>query len=123
MERLEKIFFQLLLVLLAVFGVLVAMLYVVAIAQIAQAEQIEPEIELTTTTVIVHWYDSEQELQNALGWDDTAGYSECEFRPDFNTSFCELWLVRPTSTDDAYNFDTIGHEFYHALTGDFHDGN
>jgi len=87
------------------------------------AEQIEPEIERTTTTVIVHWYDSEQELQNALGWDDTAGYSECEFRPDFNTSFCELWLVRPTDTEDSYNFDTIGHEFYHALTGDFHNGN
>lgn len=80
--------------------------------------KIEPELNLTTTTVLVHWYESEQELQLSLGDDTIAGFSECELRPDFNTSFCELWLVRP-ATD--YDFDTIGHEFYHALSGQFHD--
>ena len=114
MERLDKKVFWTLIVycLIGIIGSL--------FIKPSNAEQIEPEAELTTATVIVHWFDTEEELQTELGWDDTAGYSECEFRPDFNTSFCELWLVRPVSTEDYYNFDTIGHEFYHALAGDFH---
>ncbi len=91
------------------------------------AEEIEPEFHLQSTTVIVHWYDSQKELAEALSHyteydeSETDGYSECESRPDFNMSFCKLWLVKPTDTEDYYNFDTIGHEFYHALAGDFHD--
>jgi len=77
--------------------------------------------DVNSTYVIVNWFDSEKELQRALNDDTLAGLSECEMRPDFNTSFCELWLVRPTDSKDEYNFDTIGHEFYHAIVGDFHE--
>jgi hypothetical protein len=80
----------------------------------------QEEFDITTTTLIVHWYDSELELQDALDDSEIAGVSECEWRPDFNTSFCELWLVTPTDSTDKYNFDTIGHELYHALKGEFH---
>jgi len=83
--------------------------------------KIESEYNITTTTILVHWYNSEQELQLSLGHRGIAGFSECELRPDFNTSFCELWLVRPIDANDYYSFDTIGHEFYHALAGGFHD--
>ncbi len=92
----------------------------VAFALLADAAPIETEFDLRTTTIIVNWFDSEAELQLALDDDELAGLSECEWRPDFNISFCELWLVRPVDTEDAYNFDTIGHEFYHAVTGSFH---
>lgn len=76
---------------------------------------------LGSTYVIVNWFTSEKALQIALGDDDLAGLSNCDLRPDFNTSFCELWLVIPTTQYDEYAFDTIGHEFYHALVGDFHE--
>lgn len=77
--------------------------------------------DITGTHVIVNWYDTERELQDALSDDTLAGLSECEHRPLFNTSFCELWLVRPEDYSDEYNYDTIGHEFYHAVKGDFHE--
>ncbi len=77
--------------------------------------------DITGTHVIVNWYDTEQELNEALDDDTLAGLAECEYRPRFNTSFCELWLVRPTSPEDTYNYDTIGHEFYHTVIGDFHE--
>ena len=83
---------------------------------------IEPEFDHSSTTIIVHWYDTEIELQVDLDDYELAGLSECEHRPDFDTSFCELWLVEPTDLDDGYNFDTIGHECYHAFKGSFHDG-
>lgn len=73
-----------------------------------------------STYVIVNWYDTEQELQYALDDDELAGLSNCEHRPDFNTSFCELWLVLPEHYQDEYAFDTIGHEFYHAIKGNWH---
>lgn len=81
----------------------------------------EVNVDLTTTTLLINWFDTEQELQNALNDNSIAGFSECELRPDFNTSFCELWLVYPHDATDNYAYDTIGHELYHALKGDFHD--
>ena len=84
-------------------------------------DRIEAEFNITTATIIVHWFDSEKELQLATQYNDIAGVSECEWRPDFNISFCELWLVRPNSLQDDYDFDTIGHEIYHTLAGEFHD--
>lgn len=89
------------------------------LAWLSEEPRISPKsYDLASTYVIVNWFDSEKELQTALQDYSIAGLSDCEMRPDFNTSFCELWLVRPKS---EYDFDTIGHEFYHALVGDFHD--
>jgi hypothetical protein len=76
--------------------------------------------DITTSTIIVNWYKTEAELQAAMGDDTLAGLADCDWRPDFNVSFCELWLVEPEHSDDYYNYDTIGHEVYHALKGDFH---
>lgn len=83
--------------------------------------KIEGEYNLTTTTILVHWYDSEQELQLSIGRRGIAGFTECEMRPDFNTSFCEMWLVEPIHNCDDYAFDTIGHELFHAFRGQFHE--
>ena len=93
-----------------------------------QAEDIKPEYDITTTTIIVNWYDSLEELQADLPIEGNIwGLSNCEFRPEFNISFCELWLVRPTEetewtdTPEQEAWKTIGHEFFHALAGDFHE--
>jgi len=126
MERLTKIFKNLepldlpewLMIITIFFCIFGACIYAEAAIP---PKQIEPEFNITTTTILVHWFDSEKELQERTGYDDIAGISECEWRPDFNISFCEFWLVTPKSLDDEYNFDTIGHEFYHALAGAFHN--
>lgn len=91
----------------------------------------EENFDITTVSAIVNWYDSEAELMEAVGDYSAAGWSQCEYRPEFNISFCEFWLVRPKLQyadidyvcieSDGYNFDTIGHEFYHAFIGDFHE--
>ncbi len=90
----------------------------------------EENYNITAASVIVNWYDSEEELMQAVGEYSAAGWSQCEYRPEFNISFCEFWLVRPKLQyadidyvcveSDGYNFDTIGHEFYHAFIGDHH---
>ncbi len=90
----------------------------------------EENYDITAASVIVNWYDSEKELMDAVGDYSAAGWSQCEYRPEFNISFCEFWLVRPKLAyadsdyvcveSDGYNFDTIGHEFYHAFIGDHH---
>lgn len=82
--------------------------------------EVPNNFNITSTSVVVNWFESELDLQAEVGDFEIAGLSQCEYRPEFNHSFCELWLVRPLHLDDAYAFDTIGHEFYHALVGDFH---
>ncbi len=86
----------------------------------AHAEEINPEFDITATSIIVNWFDSELELQDALDDAEIAGMAECEYRPEFNISFCELWLVRPIASDEYFEFDSFGHEFYHAFDGAFH---
>ncbi len=91
------------------------------------AEPINEEFDLTATTIIVNWFDSELELQDALDDAEIAGLAECEYRPEFNISFCEFWLVQPTELDEwTEDFEqdkwkSIGHEFYHAVKGAFHN--
>lgn len=108
---------------LIIYWVMLALTSIIVSLAALSAEpenDIKPEFNITTTTVLVHWYDSEQELQLSLGDPNLAGFTECELRPDFNTSFCEMWVVTPIDLKDYYAFDTIGHEFYHTLAGDFH---
>jgi len=101
------------------FGIGIILILIIALMPPKEAFNFEPHThDITGTHVIVNWYETETELQTALDDFELAGLSECEFRPEFNTSFCELWLVRPTND---YDFDTIGHEFYHTVAGDWHD--
>lgn len=85
------------------------------------------EFNITSGSYVVNWFKTELDLQTELGEPDTGGMAECEWRPEFNHSFCEFWLVEPTELDtwtDDFEQDvwkTIGHEFYHATKGDFHE--
>ncbi len=103
-------------------GIVMLILNLCGVSLAAKPEdKINPEYNITTTTLIVHWYKTEEQLQESLQDYEIAGITECEMRPDFNTSFCEMWLVTPVDLADYYSFDTIGHELYHALAGDFHE--
>jgi len=102
-------------------------LILLLLALSVSAEEITPEYDITITSIIVNWYDSADELRAALPDEGRiSGFSECEYRPEFNMSFCELWMVRPTEltewtdTGEQEKWKTIGHEFYHALSGEFH---
>lgn len=100
------------------------LIYLLMFSIVALGQVLANELEhynITTTTIMVHWYDTEADLQFSLRENNIAGATECEYRPDFNTSFCEMWLVRPKDEIDEYNHDTMGHELRHALVGDFHD--
>ena len=103
------------------------LLLLLGIANNTLAEEVNAEFDITSTAIIVNWFDTEAELQDALEDYEIGGLSECEWRPDSNISFCELWLVRPIELDtwtediEQDKWKTIGHEFYHALAGSFHD--
>lgn len=112
-----------------------------------EVEKIEPEFNITSATITLNWFDTEEELQAEVqrleneyceeypeecpdgpdDYSDTAGLSECDWQPEENYSWCEMWLVRPTELDIwTENFEqdvwkTIGHEFYHTSAGEFHD--
>ena len=81
-------------------------LILLLLALSVQAEEMTPEFDLTTTTIIVNWFDTEEELQAELyklekelciespkeckrayliDFSHISAMSECEFREDFNT--------------------------------------
>ena len=84
------------------------------------AEPIVPEFDITVSTVIVHWFDSEMDLQEYFVDTELIGAAHCEYQEQHNVSLCDLYLVRPESLEDVYNLDTIGHELLHAFYGSYH---
>ena len=96
------------------------------LAYVSYAAEPVPEYDITSTSIIVNWFDTVEELEAALDDDRYAGMAACEYFPKFNHSFCELWLVRPieldtwTDDDEQDKWKTIGHEFYHTVAGEFH---
>ena len=87
----------------------------------------QTEFNITSGSYVVNWFETELDLQAELGEFETGGMAICEWRPEFNHSFCEFWLVEPTELDTwTQDFEqdvwkTIGHEFYHATKGTFHN--
>lgn len=83
-----------------------------------------PEFEVQNVGITVHWYDSKEEMQDDLGDlfpdRDYSAASQCEKKPEFNISYCDIYVVRPTMVDDNATL-SIGHEVLHGLIGDFHD--
>lgn len=81
---------------------------------------IEAEYESDSLLITVNWYDSIEELQEAIGEEDTEAISECEVHPDRDIGWCEIWVVRPTKVLGDPNMDALGHEVLHGLWGDYH---
>lgn len=107
-----------------------------------ETEEINAEFDITTTSIMMHWFDTEKELRievqrledeyceeneiKCVDYSDVAALTECDWRPEVNHSFCEMWLVRPTQLDE-WTFDkendkwlVLGHEFYHVGAGLYH---
>ncbi len=92
------------------------------------AESIIPEHWNHNLLIKVSWYDTTEELQEALtartgvDFSDTEAYSLCEvhYEDGDDIGFCELWLVRPDEVDD-YHTTSVGHEVLHGLLGDYHE--
>ena len=91
-----------------------------------EAQTLPTEFNITSGSYVVNWFETEADLQAELGDFTIGGLSECEWRPEFNHSFCEFWLVEPTELDtwtqdlEQDVWKTVGHEFYHATKGTFH---
>ena len=119
MERLKKLVSDIFLGLVVTFVILYVLVCFNRICK--AAEPIRPEFDITVTTTIVHWFDTEMELQEYLGEPETIGMASCEWKEAQNISLCDLYLVRPTDLEDVYNLDSIGHEFLHAFYGAYHN--
>lgn len=82
------------------------------------------EFEVQNVGITVHWYDTKAQMQDDLGDlfpdRDYSAASQCEKKPEFNISYCDIYVVRPTMVDDNATL-SIGHEVLHGLIGDFHD--
>ena len=81
-------------------------------------------MESTVIVVSLHLYDDHEALNKEhveIHGDDTevAGWSDCEHQPEQNVAFCDIYVLRP---EYVYGdgMDTIGHEFWHGVAGDFH---
>ncbi len=86
------------------------------------------EFENNNVGITVTWYDNVDELREAMidkfgmVWDDRdiQAASNCEHKPEFNISYCDIYAVRPTMVDDDTT-TSIGHEVLHGLLGAYHD--
>ena len=88
------------------------------------APELVKEFEVDNIVVTVHWYDSVEEMTSEMGdifgTRDWSAASDCEKKPEFNISYCDIYVERPTSVDDNATM-SIGHEVLHGLFGAYHD--
>lgn len=99
-----------------------------AVCYLNEGEEVKPEYEATGLILVVHWFDTAEELRAAVaesepGYDvtDLEGFSLCTRMPELNAAVCDIWVQRPTHVMGDMNMDTLGHEVLHGLMGDFHD--
>lgn len=69
-----------------------------------------------TSTVEVHWLRKQDvgAKCKALGLPDTMFKGCARSKPD-NIKVCEVYLAQPTSFDDAFRLETLGHEVWHCF--------
>ena len=79
-------------------------------------------------TLIMHWYDSNEEmyadyitLADPVEREEIWGWSNCAWQPEDNWAACDVYVVKPDFVHADMNIDTIGHEILHGSCGDFHD--
>lgn len=84
-------------------------------------EPVVPEHENNNLLIKVNWYDTVEEVQEAVGHSDVQAYSLCEvhYEDGDDIGFCEIWVVRPVGVDDEHT-KSLGHEVLHGLLGSYH---
>lgn len=87
-------------------------------------------MENTVVVASFHFFDTYEDLNfeyNTLWLEDGEeeqelwGWSNCEWQPEANVAFCDIYTIRPEFVHSDMAMDTIGHEIWHGVTGDFHD--
>lgn len=94
----------------------------------AYAEDIKPQFQVKSTTVVVQYAEDYAELRDlALAHDVTIqpgyrldGFSVTVYDPSTNKSKCIIVALEPLTVDDERT-RTLGHELLHCLTGAYHD--
>ena len=88
--------------------------------------KVDPEFEITMVVSVFHLFDSYEELQHTYiidGWgtNEVDGWSDCEWQKKHNYAACDIFTVRPEYVRDDPAMDTIGHEVWHGVAGDYHE--
>lgn len=73
---------------------------------------VEPEYNITSISLIVNWTTLK----------DDWGKIEYEAYPKKNHAFCEIWLPKPKRVWGDALMESLGHEVFHCLAGEFHPG-
>lgn len=84
----------------------------------AYGSPVRPEYKATSLTVTVHWISEHMNVEGV----DSEGAAAFTFDPASNSATCEVWIPTPVLVLGDAAMDTVGHEFLHCLTGDFHAG-
>jgi hypothetical protein len=85
------------------------------ICYVQHGDVVTPEYILQGAVVHVRWVD-QSELPDGID-----GFAEYELDPDGRPmSWCRITVPLPTQVLGDPVMDTIGHEFMHCVTGDFH---
>lgn len=92
---------------------------------------IDTGMENTVVVSVFHLYDNYRDLNSdyqhfmvdrgELVGGEVWGWSDCEWQPDQNYAACDVYTVRPTYVHAEMAFDTLGHEVWHGVAGDFHE--
>lgn len=93
-------------------------------------EVIDTGMENTIVVVSFHLYETYAELNfdyNTVFKEpdepeqELWGFSNCEWQPEANAAFCDIYTIRPQFVHSDMAIDTIGHEVWHGVAGPFHD--
>lgn len=83
-------------------------------------------MENTVVVSVLHLYDDYAELNldyqtlSDQKEEEVWGWSDCEWQPEQNYAACDIYTIRPTYVHAEMAFDTLGHEVWHGVAGDFH---
>lgn len=91
-------------------------------SNIALAEPIVPDGEITNVISTFYFFDTVSELQEYLtdqtgeDFSDTEAYSECWRNEEKNIAYCDIYVARPQEVDGEHTL-SLGHEVLHGVYG------
>lgn len=102
---------------------------------LTERELIKPEEEITMVVSVFHFFENYEILNiNWVEWwhennpgrpnaylPNVWGWSDCERQPEHNYAACDIYSIRPEYVRADMAMDTIGHEVYHGVVGEFHE--
>ena len=91
-------------------------------------ELVDPEFEITMVVSVFHLYNNYDSLnevwqtyEGITPGEKQWGWSICEHQQEHNYAACDIYTVRPEYVIGDPAMDTIGHEVWHGVAGEFHE--